>query len=56
MRAWHSPYPLVWAIVFIRYKAMREAYQWIRTISSHTLLLLLKAKRRGQGGDMRYGK
>ena len=27
----------VWAIVFIRYEAMREAHQWIRMISSHTL-------------------
>lgn len=36
-RYWLFTYPLVWAVVFIRYKAMREAHQWIRTISSHTL-------------------
>lgn len=36
---WLFTYPLVWAIVFIRYEAMREAHQWIRMISSHTLFL-----------------
>ena len=49
MRAWHLPYPLVWAVVFIRYKAMREAYQWIRTIVP-TPIFILKAERRGQVG------
>ena len=49
MRAWHLPYPLVWAVVFIRYKAMREAYQWIRTVSSHTLLFIIKSRTEGTG-------
>ena len=39
----------MWSIVFIRYKAMREAYQWIRTIVP-TPIFILKAERRGQGG------
>ena len=49
MRAWHLSYPLVWAVVFIRYKAMREAYQWIRTVSSHTLLFIIKSRTEGTG-------
>jgi len=51
MRAWHSPYPLVWAIVFIRCKGNARSLPMDKDNKfPHLIVFLLKAERRGQGG------